>query len=91
MAHDLDPLMSSATLPHETSSVRNEEEDSPYLLLVVPNRYLGMVATRYIEKQGNERQIFSLYYLFDILVLKFNFLSVIIYPIYLYTLIAVAS
>ena len=35
MAHDLDPLMSSATLPHETSSVRNEEEDSPYLLLVV--------------------------------------------------------
>ena len=56
MAHDLDPLMSSATLPHETSSVRNEEEDSPYLLLVVPNRYLGMVATRYIEKPGNERQ-----------------------------------
>ena len=48
MAHDLDPLMSSTTLPHETSSVRNEEkeedDDSPYLLLVVPNRYLGMVA-----------------------------------------------
>ena len=47
MAHDLDPLMSSTTLPHETSSVRNEEkedDDSPYLLLAVPNRDLGMVA-----------------------------------------------
>ena len=63
MAHDLDPLMSSATLPHETSSVRNEE-DSPYLLLVVPNRYLGMVATRYIEKQGNGRQKIFLYIIF---------------------------
>ena len=71
MAHDLDPLMSSATLPHETSSVRNEE-DSPYLLLVVPNRYLGMVATRYKEKQGNEQQKISLYYLFDIPVWKIN-------------------
>ena len=64
MAHDLDPLMSSATLPHETSSVRNEEEDSPYLLLVVPNRYLGMVATRYMEKQGNERQKYFIYIIF---------------------------
>ena len=55
MDHDLDPLMSSTTLPHETSSVRNEEEDdydSPYLLLVVPNRYLGMVAARVYRKIG---------------------------------------